>query len=927
MLRLPTPQRFLRTLTALLIAVVSVGVGGTLAPHTAAAQATPPTQSNTPPVSNNPQANASGAAAKTAGDNMPEFGCFNSGSFTDTTFKGCYGYVLYRFMIFCMWVSGIAGYVLNYVVMELVVSMGVVVGNLIGITTTWMLLRDIANVFLVFLTIFVGISIIVGSSKFGSKQMLGKVLFAALLVNFSITVTKVIIDISNLATVQIYAMLLQQSSSNGGVGCDKPIEGKLDANAKECLANGIAGAFFNISKVVTVFKTDYKKNENVEQRAFAIGNVSIVAAIFFLVLTFVFGAGAFILMSRFLVLIMLIVLSPVAFVSYLTEVFDWGRKWWSTLMAQSFVAPVLMLMWYVVYKIAESMMALFGGGEKNVLSNVADVGDPNSTMIVFYLVLMTGFLILSLSVAREVGGSMSASAMGMWKKGVNKTARWTGRKTGRVAKWTGSKVGHGAAASGRWFRDRTYGWAADRLSKANMNAAARHFARDPNTNEYSGGTRAAFGRFIERSAVGRAVQRGVESQAKGYRDRMKRGTEANRGRTQELETTLSRQQQLAAAEALFEGGTLDQTANRRTVQGMSQEDLKWLRDNRPGFFREGRFVEALSSSQLSGMRGSKEYTGAEKAALTNLAYGDVMRMITRSGERDANGNIQLSPDEIRRLEKMTQAEMTILHDRIVANPEVTRYFSTETFEQVLKNEAYNDPEREALIRGRYADIYRALDSNSGDNVIRDAIRRYGDHEADLFGTGILNETRAVRNMSQATVDKILESKRVSATQKDGVRQLREEYLNDLVRATNNGTPPPIPGRTLRDELDSMRPAQKAKLSGNFIRDNDMVIDNFSAADIAEVRKVHNNDVVQRVKGRVVEQYNNQQRMVEFRSRVQNERSAILAAGGRPAGSQLSESEEQRAFEVAYRSSDTSSEDRRLIDAYRSVTNPIAANLF
>ncbi|MDE2116831.1 MAG: hypothetical protein KGI79_03070, partial [Patescibacteria group bacterium] len=63
----------------------------------------------------------------------------------------------------------------------------------------WVIIRDIANICFIFILIYISITTIVQgtNANFGIKNMLTKVIIAAILINFSLFFTKVIVDVSN----------------------------------------------------------------------------------------------------------------------------------------------------------------------------------------------------------------------------------------------------------------------------------------------------------------------------------------------------------------------------------------------------------------------------------------------------------------------------------------------------------------------------------------------------------------------------------------------------------------------------------------------------------------------------------------------------------------------------------------------------------
>ena len=66
-----------------------------------------------------------------------------------------------------------------------------------GIEAVLTVFRDIANIIIIGMFTFVAISIILGIKEFGQKKFIAHVLIIAVLINFSLLFTKIVIDASN----------------------------------------------------------------------------------------------------------------------------------------------------------------------------------------------------------------------------------------------------------------------------------------------------------------------------------------------------------------------------------------------------------------------------------------------------------------------------------------------------------------------------------------------------------------------------------------------------------------------------------------------------------------------------------------------------------------------------------------------------------
>src|SRR3989344_5085975 len=75
------------------------------------------------------------------------------------------------------------------------------------VNTTWAIVRDLCNLVFIFLFLYVGVRLVLTVETVDrARATLVNILFAALLVNFSLFFAKAIIDIANVAAVAVYGL-------------------------------------------------------------------------------------------------------------------------------------------------------------------------------------------------------------------------------------------------------------------------------------------------------------------------------------------------------------------------------------------------------------------------------------------------------------------------------------------------------------------------------------------------------------------------------------------------------------------------------------------------------------------------------------------------------------------------------------------------
>lgn len=289
----------------------------------------------------------------------------------------------------------LGGVTLNAAVFYTVVDMAKNFGQIATpINESWTIIRDVANMGFIFVLLFASIKLIIGTDKGETNRLIVNMVIAAILINFSMFFTKVIIDVANLLAITFYNVIAPGAS----------------AGASQFYNFGISNSMMAALKVTTIMKIDGAIN------GMNVLYVSILSSVVLLISAFVFFATAIMFVIRYVVLIFVIILSPIAFVSkVLPGLDDPAKKWWDALIHQAFFAPIYFLLMIVTIKIANGMSnTMFGGasGFGNAFSgtDTSAVGTPINFGVI------TAFIITSLVVAKD----FASKAPG----GVGKVIKW-----------------------------------------------------------------------------------------------------------------------------------------------------------------------------------------------------------------------------------------------------------------------------------------------------------------------------------------------------------------------------------------------------------------------------------------------------------------------------------------------------------------------
>ncbi|MDO8604108.1 MAG: hypothetical protein Q7K40_01745 [bacterium] len=217
----------------------------------------------------------------------------------------------------------IAGKIFDY---SLMLSISNTFVNQPFIDTLWTIVRDFSNMIFIFILIYAGVQTILSLGDW--KKTIKMVVIMALLINFSLFFTKVVIDAGNVLAVGVYESL----GENPAQGKQREISGTLVASFQP--QNFISRA------------SEHVAGESVIVFAVAIAVGLSVAWVFFSIALVFFG--------RLLAFWFLMIISPFAFISLALpkgNIFDW---WTDTLLKQAFVAPVFLFLMYIIMKVVEA---------------------------------------------------------------------------------------------------------------------------------------------------------------------------------------------------------------------------------------------------------------------------------------------------------------------------------------------------------------------------------------------------------------------------------------------------------------------------------------------------------------------------------------------------------------------------------------------
>ncbi len=279
------------------------------------------------------------------------------------------------------------------------------------IPEAWAVVRDLSNIFFILILLYIAIKTIVGLGGHDVKKMIGNVIIMALLINFSMFFTKVVIDTSNILALVFYNKINTETSVNGEPRPYASISGEKD------VAGGLVSAFdptrslnanvFNQAK--KVWKDGHVIRTEQEVPTGTMLSLIIISGLVMCFAIYAFFVSGISFIGRLIELWILIIFSPFAFMSFAlptlkgVDYLGWD-SWLHRLVKTAFMAPIFMFFLYLIFKLVHSKL----------FESLVQPNDSESGLIATLLsVLIPAMIILAMLLkateyAKKGGGEFGA---------------------------------------------------------------------------------------------------------------------------------------------------------------------------------------------------------------------------------------------------------------------------------------------------------------------------------------------------------------------------------------------------------------------------------------------------------------------------------------------------------------------------------------
>lgn len=237
-----------------------------------------------------------------------------------------------------------------------------------AITTVWIKLRDFFNVTFIFILLYTAIKTIIGSQDSNTKKMIIGVIKSAILINFSLFITRIMIDFGNLLAVNFYNLATNDGS--------QPI-------------SAIISNVLGIGKFWASPGVDFTPTS---PTFFVVTTIQTMAMITtFVILLYI----SLLMIGRTVALIFIMASSPIGFMGdILPKLSEYSKMWWDNLRGQIIVAPVFLFFFYLITIIGKN-------GNFTISGSVSSSAD---FMAFFKFILIIVLLSAALKITKKSSG-------------------------------------------------------------------------------------------------------------------------------------------------------------------------------------------------------------------------------------------------------------------------------------------------------------------------------------------------------------------------------------------------------------------------------------------------------------------------------------------------------------------------------------------
>jgi len=310
-----------------------------------------------------------------------------------------------------------------------------------GVTDVGKIIRDFINLFLILGLVFIGIATILGIKKYSWQQTLWKLVIVALLVNFSVIISGMILDVSYFFTYNFLNLAKANNDISVAIKSGFNASSTMDSLANYCLfseecagvtvsgGGGGAGAFANGPITSASASVAVKSGWGLSWGNFFITVIGMILIGLFALIALIAIFVTMIL--RACIIIALLCLSPIAFAAWIfPDTEKYWKMWWEQFIKWCTFPVIFSLMLYMGITVMNGLFSTIGSGDAAKLGMIA---------FGIRMVLFSMFLVAGLIFSIQGGGAAAQFAI-----------KQTGKVGSAVGGFLGYKALKGVTGSETW---------------------------------------------------------------------------------------------------------------------------------------------------------------------------------------------------------------------------------------------------------------------------------------------------------------------------------------------------------------------------------------------------------------------------------------------------------------------------------------------
>lgn len=601
------------------------------------------------------------------------------------------------------------GKTLEIAIRELVLGFGAHINGDLGDTigNVWTLVRDISNLVFVFGFLFIGIKLILNADSGAAKKMLAQLIIAALLINFSLFITKVVIEFSNVTAYTIYNAMTDN---------------------QEFGEESITAEIVNILGITTW----YEAPDPEQLAGIADGSAFwfyFSAAIFLIIAGYVFFVGALMLIVRFVGLLFIMMLSPILFAATIfPQTEGYAKDLWKKLINYSLFAPAYLLL--IIIGILVLKKSPWRSEDSSFVDEfTAHVGETQFTGswgIVLNFIVAIAVLLAATNLAKKFGLWGGEMVVKMGHAARKSTQGFIGRNTaGRISN-----------RALKWYEK-----ASATASDEGASAAERRRAR------FSTGVASAA--FLGKRNLKQTLESGKKAKFGGstsYEDVDKFGKDekARIGKAH----TASRIQRMIDAKVF--GPEFERELRNATLPTLEKLGAKVL--------NQVEVISNLTETQMKSVLGSDKFSESEKQEFLKIRRNAFIAKLSTPGTTD-----------LKDIRKATQSELeTIGIDALRSNGKLLVELSSAQLESLSKSKEVSPQSARELAEAREKALEQAF-VNDQNAFINSFVKQRSDADVATLPRNILVHKALAPHYSGRILHEILHKEILNSADRDLVR--------------------------------------------------------------------------------------------------------------------------------------------------------------